>query len=225
MRDAQDADVLAAGPSPAPTGAGMAENPGAGRLSRPLRRAVAVAAGVVAVDQLTKWWAVERLSTGSCANPETCIELLAGIRLRLVFNTGAAFTTGAGYGPALAVLAMVMTVVLLAMSARRPDRPGAVLLAMIAGGAVGNLIDRVFRAGDGLFSGAVIDFIDLGWWPVFNLADSAIVVGVVAMVVSTFFEDRSADAHRSSSGGGSPEAGGADHDGADPDPVPGDPVG
>ncbi len=87
---------------------------------------------------------------------------------------------------------MVMAVLLLFLATKRTDRLGIVLFALIVGGAVGNLIDRVFRAEDGLFSGAVVDFIDLGWWPVFNIADSAIVVGVVAFVLLTFFGEHGA---------------------------------
>ena len=59
-----------------------------------------------------------------------------------------------------------------------------VLLGMILGGAVGNLADRAARAGDGFLGGAVVDFIDLQWWPVFNAADSAIVVAGVILVLT-----------------------------------------
>ncbi len=148
--------------------------------------AVPIAVVVAFVDQLTKRWALDTLEPGSCANPDACIDLFAGARFHLVFNTGAAFTSGSGYGPVLAVLAMVMAAVLLFLASRRTDRFGIVLFGLIVGGAIGNLIDRVFRADDGLFSGAVVDFIDLGWWPVFNIADSAIVVGVAAFVVLSF---------------------------------------
>ena len=59
-------------------------------------------------------------------------------------------------------------------------------LALIMGGALGNVADRIIR-GDGLLDGAVIDFIDLSFWPTFNVADSAISVGVVLMLISAFF--------------------------------------
>lgn len=174
MRNAQDADVLEVETTETST--------------NPLRRSLPVALAVVSVDQITKWWALSALESVSCTQPGACIELFAGIRFHLVFNTGAAFTRGSGYGPVLAVLAFVMAGVLLYLSTKRTDRWGAVLLGAIAGGAVGNLIDRVFRAEDGALSGAVVDFIDLGWWPVFNIADSAIVVGVVTMLAMAFFE-------------------------------------
>ncbi len=201
MRDAQDIDVLVDGDPAAPSAVGPVSDqdvyeqsvshsqPNGGRYgSRSTLAAIVVAVVVAVIDQVTKWWALGALQPGSCAQPDACIDLFAGIRFRLVFNTGAAFTTGSGFGPVLAVLAFVMTGVLLVMASKRPDRLGAVLLGAIAGGAVGNLIDRVFRADGGLFNGAVVDFIDLGWWPVFNIADSAIVVGVAAVIVSSLFE-------------------------------------
>ena len=57
-----------------------------------------------------------------------------------------------------------------------------IAVGAIIGGAIGNLADRVFREGGGFFGGAVVDFIDLQWWPVFNVADSAIVVGGILVV-------------------------------------------
>jgi len=57
------------------------------------------------------------------------------------------------------------------------------VVGAVVGGAVGNLVDRLFRADDGLLSGAVVDMVDLQWWPVFNLADAVIVVGGVVVVL------------------------------------------
>ena len=57
-----------------------------------------------------------------------------------------------------------------------------IAVGAIIGGAIGNLGDRAFREGEGFFGGAVVDFIDLQWWPVFNVADSAIVVGGALVV-------------------------------------------
>ncbi len=173
MRDAQDVDVL----TPARRGRGWSS----------LRWSLPAAAAVVAVDQLTKAWALDTLAPGPCSVPDACIDLVAGIRFNLVFNTGAAFTRGAGYGPLIGVLAFVMTGVLLYLSTRRDDRFGVILFGVLAGGAVGNLLDRLFRADDGFLTGAVIDFIDVGWWPVFNLADSAIVIGVIGIIVHSFW--------------------------------------
>ena len=63
---------------------------------------------------------------------------------------------------------------------------GAVSAGLIAGGAIGNLADRAFRGDDGFLHGAVVDFIDVQWWPVFNIADACIVVGAVLLVLSSF---------------------------------------
>lgn len=148
-----------------------------------LRWALPVAAIVVAVDQLTKEWALGRLAAGSCQEPGSCIDFIAGARFRLVFNTGAAFSSGTGWGPVLGGLAALITVVLLVLAWMRPDAPGAALLGLVSGGALGNLVDRVTRAEDDPLSGAVIDFIEVGsWWPVFNIADVAIVCGVAALI-------------------------------------------
>ena len=57
---------------------------------------------------------------------------------------------------------------------------------LISGGALGNLLDRAFRGDDGFLHGAVIDFIDLQWWPVFNVADACIVVGAILLVIASF---------------------------------------
>jgi signal peptidase II len=64
----------------------------------------------------------------------------------------------------------------------------AVSIGLVLGGALGNLVDRAFRPGDGFLGGGVVDFIDLQWWPVFNLADSAIVVGAIVLFFAQWSE-------------------------------------
>ena len=68
-------------------------------------------------------------------------------------------------------------VVLVVMGVRAEQRVWALGLGIILGGALGNLADRAFRAGDGFLGGRVVDMVDLQWWPVFNLADVALWVG------------------------------------------------
>lgn len=137
-----------------------------------------VAAFVVAVDQLTKWWALEALH-------DQDIDLFWTLRLHLVHNTGAAFGLGQGLEVVIATVALLFVIVVAWASwgGRRLSLP-PVLLGMILGGAIGNLADRAVRAGDGFLGGAVVDFIDLQWWPVFNAADSAIVVAGVILVLT-----------------------------------------
>ncbi|MFQ5948318.1 MAG: signal peptidase II [Acidimicrobiia bacterium] len=142
-----------------------------------LRRiAFAVAATVVILDQATKAWAQGTL-------PGDPIVIIDGFfRFRFVTNSGAAFGLLRGAGSLLA-LAAIIAAVLIAIAVRSLDRRlEAVALGMVLGGAIGNLMDRVFR-GDGFLDGRVIDWIDFSFWPTFNLADSAITIGAVLAVL------------------------------------------
>ena len=137
-----------------------------------------VAALVVAVDQVTKWLALEALE-------DRDIDLVWTLRLHLVHNSGAAFGLGQGLEIVIAAVALLFVIVVAWASwgGHRLSLP-PVLLGMILGGAVGNLADRAARADDGILSGAMVDFIDLQWWPVFNAADAAIVVAGVILVLT-----------------------------------------
>ena len=138
-----------------------------------------VAAAVVVIDQLTKWWVSETLQ-------DAPITLIRGfLSLRYVTNPGAAFSMLQGAGSLLA-LAAVAAAVFIFMVVRKIDRPAEALpLGLILGGAVGNLLDRVFR-GDGLLDGEVVDFVDFDFFPAFNVADSAITIGAIAAVLVAF---------------------------------------
>ncbi|MGH9154605.1 MAG: signal peptidase II [Acidimicrobiales bacterium] len=141
------------------------------------RRAVgaAVAAGVVAVDQVTKTLALGGLDDGP-------VHLVWTLQLRLTFNRGAAFGLGPGLSPILVVVGVVVLLGLLA-TGRTMVRSLAMVVALglVTGGAVGNLVDRVARD----HGGAVVDFVDLQWWPVFNVADAAITVGALVLVLAS----------------------------------------
>lgn len=144
------------------------------------------AAVVLVLDQLTKWWAMESL-------PGRTIDLVGSLRLRLALNYGTAFSIAEGRGALISLLALVIVGVLL-VSGREATRPlTAVSLGLVVGGALGNLLDRTFRDGDGFLGGGVVDFIDLQWWPVFNLADSAIVVGAILLFLSQLREGDDTD--------------------------------
>ncbi len=149
---------------------------GAPGLSRKAS-ALGLAAAVVVLDQLTKAWAVDALA-------DAPIILIDGfLRLALVFNPGAAFSSFQGVGPLLAILAVAVAgwiVVLI----RRTERGALELvsLALVLGGAVGNLIDRITR-GDGALDGPVVDFVDFSFFPTFNVADSAITIGAFLLVL------------------------------------------
>jgi signal peptidase II len=106
------------------------------------------------------------------------------LRFHLTFNSGMAFSRGRGLGPIIGVVALVVVVVLLLSLRRQGSKLATVAVALVIGGAAGNVADRLFRNGDGFLRGEVVDFIDLQWWPVFNVADSAIVVGVALLALN-----------------------------------------
>lgn len=127
----------------------------------------------VALDQLTKLTAVRVFA----ADPVD----LGFVRLVDVRNEGAAFGIPGFPGLFLAVTVVVVTLVLRALP--HADRPALGLAyGLVVGGALGNGLDRIFRS-PGFPSGAVVDFIDLGWFPVFNVADSGITVGATLLVL------------------------------------------
>lgn len=130
---------------------------------------VAVAAVVYALDQVTKAVALRELE--GRAPVEVVGEVL---RLRLVFNPGAAFGLGSELTVVLSLVAMVVSAVVLRLALRVRTLGWAVALGLLLAGAVGNLTDRVLRP-PGPLRGHVIDFLELPNWPVFNVADMAIV--------------------------------------------------
>jgi signal peptidase II len=143
---------------------------------------VGIVATVVSVDVLTKTWAVAALSDGP-------VDVVGDtVRFDLVRNPGGAFSflSGAGVTPVLAILAVGVTIYLVRLLGRTDDRWMVVALALILGGALGNLVDRVFRS-PGFLRGEVVDFVSVGWWPTFNVADSALSVGIVLLLVCTLF--------------------------------------
>jgi signal peptidase II len=129
-----------------------------------------VAAAALALDQLTKWWAVSVLDDRS-------ITIVGSLRFKRTTNFGAAFSLGDGRGAIIPILAIVVVAVLLRTGITARSTIGVVALALILGGAIGNLTDRALRDGDGFLGGGVVDFIDPQWWPVFNVADMCVVLG------------------------------------------------
>jgi signal peptidase II len=163
---------------------------------------VAVAVVIVALDQLTKTWAENRLADGP-------IQVAWTLRLLLTYNPGAAFSFVTGSTGAVTAAAVVILAVVAVIAWRTSGTAFGVALGLVMGGAVGNLVDRLVRHN----GGRVIDFIDLRWWPVFNIADSAITCGVIlAILVGGWSRPARAEADGI---GGADRVGGADHvDGA-----------
>lgn len=144
----------------------------------------AVALAVLLVDQASKTWALHQVPPAPGGR-----HLVGSLWLVLTFNSGAAFSLGRGVTPFVEAIVIVLVVWLVVFS-RRAGRdasvPRAVGLGLLLGGAAGNLTDRIFRHDHA----AVIDFIDVArfgdrdLWPVFNVADAAIVVGVVVLLLT-----------------------------------------
>ena len=141
-----------------------------------------VAAAVVAVDQVTKTWALHHLAQG----PRHVVWTL---RLNLELNSGVAFSQARGSTGLVTAVAVAVLAVLVVIAVRTRGTATAVVLGLVMGGAVGNLADRLIRH----HAGSVIDFIDLRWWPVFNVADAAITVGVVLALARGLLVSASSD--------------------------------
>lgn len=137
---------------------------------------------VVVVDQLTKRWALDELA-------DRHIDVFWTLRFNLSFNTGMAFSTGESLGPLIGVVAFVVVVVLLLGLRRQPGRLTDLAAGLIVGGAIGNLADRLFRS-PGWLRGAVVDFIDLQWFPIFNVADMGVTIGGALLVLATWLRGR-----------------------------------
>jgi signal peptidase II len=141
----------------------------------------AVAAGVVALDIVTKQWAMAGLHDGP-------VVLFGNVRLALTRNKAAAFGLGGAFVPFLAVGALVLVLVMVGTGTATEKALVALALGLILGGAFGNVIDRIFRS-PGFLRGSVVDFVDLGFWPVFNLADSAITCGCVLLLWASWVKE------------------------------------
>jgi signal peptidase II len=159
--------------------------------SRPRRTAVilfAVAAVVVAVDQVTKALIVSSLREG-----ESRHVIGGALSWTLQRNPGSAFGLFRHLPVLFTVLAASIALAIVVRAPRVRDRLTSVALGLVLGGAVGNLVDRIARP-PGVFRGRVIDFIDFHWWPVFNLADSAVVIGALLLLISSYRTERRAKA-------------------------------
>ncbi|MEB8326971.1 signal peptidase II [Dietzia kunjamensis] len=139
-----------------------------------------IAALIVALDQIAKVLAVANLEN---SRP---VELVGDtVRLVLLRNPGAAFSMGTEFTVVLSIVATVVVAGLLWFSRRVHSRWWAWGLGLILGGAAGNLADRYFRA-PGILQGHVVDYMSVGWWPVFNVADACLVTGVIVVAVAVF---------------------------------------
>lgn len=147
-----------------------------------------LSAAIVVADQLSKWLVVTALQLYDR------IQLLPVFAITRMHNTGAAFSflaSAGGWQRWFFIMIAAAVTALVCVWLRRMPRSGqgwlAASLALIVGGAIGNVIDRVFR-------GHVVDFISVHWdrwfFPAFNVADSAITVGAVLLLIESLFEGR-----------------------------------
>jgi signal peptidase II len=208
-------------PDPASTSAGPQRSGARRRLSRPavLVLVGALAVVILIVDQLTKNWAVANL-------PELDPQPFLGevLQLTLLYNSGAAWGMGAEITPVVTCLQIAIVIGVIVFAIRSVRSPWyALALGLIMGGALGNIHDRLLRA-PSPFHGAVVDFLELPHWPVFNIADMGVVGGALLVVALGLFgldadparaeqeaasdssESASASPEQDSSEPGSPEA-------------------
>ena len=169
------------------TSAGDADEAGEPEAAAPqapqkrLRLLLSVAAVVLLLDIVSKVLAVKLLPPGQ---PVSIIG--DTVTWTLVRNSGAAFSMATGYTWMLTLIATGVVIGIFWMGRRLVSPWWAVGLGMILGGATGNLVDRFFRA-PGPLRGHVVDFLSVGWWPVFNVADPSVVGGAILLVVLSVF--------------------------------------
>jgi signal peptidase II len=154
---------------------------GTGQANGPRRRVVVlagVAIFVLAADIITKALVVAHLSPGYPVHVLGTV-----LELNLLRNSGAAFSVGTGNTIVFTAIAVAVVIYIVRTARKLQSAAWAVTLGLLLGGACGNLVDRIFRA-PGVFRGDVVDFIEVTrYWPVFNLADSAIVCGGILTVL------------------------------------------
>jgi lipoprotein signal peptidase len=157
-----------------------------------------VAVFVLAADIISKAIVVAKMPT------HEPIRLLGGfLTITYTRNGGAAFSIGTSMTIVFTLIAAGVIVYILRAARNLRSIAWAITLGLLLGGATGNLVDRIFRA-PGPFQGHVVDWIELPHWPVFNLADSAIVCAGVLVVLITMRGIRM-DGTRAAEGGDSPE--------------------
>jgi signal peptidase II len=135
------------------------------------------AALVLVLDQLTKHLVVTNLA----GRPP--VDLIGEVvQLRYTTNSGGAFSLLTGAPLFFGITAIVIVGGIIYASRRAQPLSLLVVLGLVLGGALGNLTDRLLR-GEGLLRGEVVDFVKVGWWPVFNVADSCVVVGGILLAI------------------------------------------
>ncbi|WP_235870576.1 signal peptidase II [Rhodococcus xishaensis] len=146
-----------------------------------MRMLVGIAVVILAFDLVTKVLVVAFI------DPADPVRIIGDtVTLTLVRNPGAAFSMATGMTWLLTLVAVGVVIGVIRIGRSLGSPWWALGLGLVLGGALGNLVDRIFRS-PGPFQGHVVDFVSVGWWPVFNVADSAIVCGAILLVALTLF--------------------------------------
>lgn len=160
------------------------ERPQAAAPRPVLRLCLVLAAVVVVLDQVTKEWALRELGDGRE------VPVVWTLQWNLSFNQGMAFSAGQGFGPVIGVLASGIALTVVWWTRRLESRLAGVGAGLVVGGALGNVVDRITRD-EGWMRGAVVDFIDFQWFPIFNVADMAVNVGGALLLLWIYLSGRS----------------------------------
>ncbi|TCC66580.1 signal peptidase II [Kribbella pittospori] len=139
----------------------------------------AVGLVILGLDQVTKALALQHLTPGE---PVNVIGSL--LKFNLIRNSGAAFSLGAGYTPYISVIQITVAAGVIYLSRRLGSVGWAIAFGLLFGGAVGNIMDRVFRE-PSPFHGHVIDFLQTPHWAIFNVADMAVTTAACLLVLQT----------------------------------------
>lgn len=145
----------------------------------PRRIAPVIVGAVVLADQLSKAYVVAHYTNAPLSIVGDTVEF------RVARNPGGAFSSFTNATVVLALLAIGLTIWLVRVVRRTTDRGTIVALSLVLGGALGNLSDRIFRS-PGVLEGHVVDFVRVGSFPSFNVADSAITVGAILLILLSF---------------------------------------
>ena len=137
------------------------------------------ASSIVAIDQATKFWAEANLTNQS-------VQVIGDLlRFRLAYNDAAAFSLGVGATWVLTLVSTIAGIAMLVLGPRIKTGYWALIGGFVLGGAAGNWIDRAFKAPE-FFNGHVVDFIQIPFnFPIFNLADTFLIIGVILAVIQT----------------------------------------
>jgi signal peptidase II len=131
------------------------------------------------LDLATKIWAVQTLS-----HRENIKVLGSFFQLTFIRNSGAAFSFAEGATIFLSLFGMAVLGTIIYFSGQITSKGWAIVLGLVMGGILGNMVDRIFRE-PGVFRGHVIDWMQLPHWPIFNIADTAIVIAAVLSMILT----------------------------------------